>query len=208
MILDLMQSRRSVRKFLPKVPARAVLEKLIEAAITAPSASNKQPWRFLVVTNSTVKARMAEAVSRAVQRVASCIEPQFEAAFRNYGDYFTRFESAPVVIVPLYRPLTLLSSMVGADLSEKDRRNISCMEERSGIVSASLAVENLLLMAHDLGLGASGLTGPLIAQDELCGILKVPAGWDIVALVATGYADEQPTAPARKAVADVTRWIV
>src|SRR5438067_627039 len=117
MILDLMQSRRSIRKFLPKVPKRAVLEKLIEAAITAPSASNKQPWRFLIVTNPGVKARMAEAVARAVERVAHRIEPQFETAFRNYGDYFTRFESAPVVIVPLYRPLALLSSMVGADLS-------------------------------------------------------------------------------------------
>src|SRR5262249_37667152 len=157
---------------------------------------------FLIVTNADVKARMAEAVNRAVQRVASCIESQFEAAFRNYGDYFTRFESAPVVLVPLYRPLALLSSMVGAGLSEKDLRNISSMEEHSGIVSASLAVENLLLMAHSLGLGASGLTGPLIAMDELREILKVPTGWGIVALVATGYADEQPSAPARKAVAD------
>jgi nitroreductase len=208
MILELLQSRRSIRKFLPKVPDRALLEQLIAAAVAAPSASNKQPWRFLVVTNADVKSRMAAAVRAAVERVAARIEPQFESAFRAYGDYFTRFENAPAVIVPLHRPLTLLSNMVDANLSESDRRNVLVMEEQSGIVSASLALENLLLMAHDLGLGASGLTGPLIALDDLRSILSVPAGWGIVALVAVGYPDEQPSAPARRTPAEVTRWIV
>ena len=207
MILNLMQSRRSIRKFLPKIPERSLLEQLIAAAVTAPSASNKQPWRFLIVSNSGIKNRMAEAVRAAVDRVATHIEPQFESAFRAYGDYFTRFESAPVVIVPLYRPLTLLSSMVGTGLSAKDRQNITSMEQQSGIVSTSLAVENLLLMAHDMGLGASGLTGPLIALDELREILSVPTGWGIVALVAVGYPDEQPPAPSRKPSDQVTRWI-
>jgi coenzyme F420-0:L-glutamate ligase/coenzyme F420-1:gamma-L-glutamate ligase len=207
MILEWMQSRRSIRKFLPKMPERAVLEQLIAAAVTAPSASNKQPWRFLVITNPDVKDRMASAVRAAIERVAGCIEPQFAAAFRAYGDYFTRFETAPVIIVPLYRPLTLLSSMVGAGLSAEDQRNVTCMEQQSGIVSVSLAMENILLMAPDLGLGASGLTGPLIAMDALRELLAVPAGWNIVALIAVGFPDEQPIAPARKSSADVTRWI-
>lgn len=207
MILECMQSRRSIRKFLPKLPERALLEQLIAAAVTAPSASNKQPWRFLVITNSDLKDRMASVVRAAVERVAADIEPQFEEAFRAYGDYFTRFETAPVVIVPLYRPLTLLSSMVGPGLSSADRQNITLMEQQSGIVSVSLAIENILLMAHDLGLGASGLTGPLIAMNTLQEMLAVPAGWSIVSLIAVGYPDEQPVAPARKSPVDVTRWI-
>ena len=207
MILECMQSRRSIRKFLPKMPERALLEQLIAAAVTAPSASNKQPWRFLVITNPDLKNRMASAVRAAVERVTAHIEPQFEEAFRAYGDYFTRFETAPVVIVPLYRPLTLLSSMVGAGLSSQDRQDITCMEQQSGIVSVSLAMENILLMAHDVGLGASGLTGPLIAMHALGELLAVPGGWGIVALVAVGYPDERPVAPARKLPADVTRWI-
>ncbi|PWU12357.1 MAG: hypothetical protein C5B50_21620 [Verrucomicrobia bacterium] len=208
MILELLQSRRTIRKFLPTLPERALLEQLIVAATSAPSASNKQPWRFLIVTNPEVKTRMADTIRAAVERVARHIEPQFESPFRAYGDYFTRFENAPVVIVPLYRPLTLLSSMVGAGLSPKDQQNITIMEQHSGLVSVSLAMENLLLMAHDLGLGASGLTGPLIAADDLSRILSIPPGWHIVALVAVGYPAEQPAATARKPVADVTRWII
>jgi len=207
MIIECMQSRRSIRKFLPKMPERALLEQLIAAAVTAPSASNKQPWRFLVITNPDLKNRMASAVRAAVERVAAHIEPQFEQAFRAYGDYFTRFETAPVVIVPLYRPLTLLSSMVGPGLPSADQQNITYMEQQSGVVSVSLAMENILLMAHDVGLGASGLTGPLIATHSLGELLAVPAGWGIVALIAVGYPDEQPIAPTRKLPADVTRWI-
>lgn len=208
MILSLLQSRRSIRKFLPTVPPRAMLEQLIEAAIAAPSASNKQPWRFLVVTNPEVKARMAEVVSDAVHRVAAHVEPSFEDAFRAYGDYFTRFADAPVVIVLLYRPLTLLSSMVDAGLSTSDQENITVMEQHSGIVSASLALQNLLLVAHDSGLGASGLTGPLIASDALRMVLAVPTGWNIAAFAAVGYPDEEPAGPRRKSPAEVTRWIV
>jgi nitroreductase len=208
MILELMQSRRSIRKFLPKLPDRTLVERLIEAAVTAPSASNKQPWRFIIVTDANVKARMAAAVRAAVERVAGHIEPQFQSAFRGYGDYFTRFEDAPVVIVPIYRPLTLLSNMVDENLSAKDQQNIVFMEQQSGVVSTSLAMENLLLMAHELGLGASGLTGPLIARDDLSEILAIPPGWGIVALVAVGYPDEKPAAPARKSPAEVTRWFV
>jgi nitroreductase len=208
MILEFMQSRRSIRKFKPEVPDRALIEELVAAAVTAPSASNKQPWRFVVVTNPAVKQRMADSVRAAVERVAARIEPQFEAAFRDYGDYFTRFESAPVVIAPLFRPLKLLSQMVGPGLSAADRQNIALMELHSGLVSASLAVQNLLLIAHEKGLGASGLTGPLIARDDLRAVLAVPEGWDLVALVALGYPDEHPEAPARRSPAEITRWIV
>ena len=48
MILEMMQKRRSIRRFKPEVPSDADILKLIEAAVAAPSAANKQPWRFLI----------------------------------------------------------------------------------------------------------------------------------------------------------------
>src|SRR5206468_362591 len=63
-------ARRSVRRFKPDMPDRALIEALIEVATTAPSASNKQPWRFLVVTNRAVIERLAAAVREAVDRIA------------------------------------------------------------------------------------------------------------------------------------------
>ena len=60
------------------------------------------------------------------------------------------------------------------------------MEHTSGVVSTALAVENLLLTAHALGLGASGMTGPLLATDQLAELLHVPPSWHFVAVIPVG----------------------
>lgn len=204
---SLLGTRRSVRRFKPEPPPDDLLRTLIEHAVTAPSASNKQPWRFFIVTDRAVIDAMAAAVRAAVETIAAHVSPASEEAFRKYGDYFTRFEEAPVVIVPIHRGHRVLSHLVGDDLDLRLRENITAMERDSGLVGTSLALMNLLLAAHDLGLGASGMTGPLVAVHELAEILGVPASWGIVALVPVGYPDETPRPTARKPVDKVIRWI-
>jgi nitroreductase len=204
---DLMRTRRSVRRFRPDVPARGVIESVLASAVTAPSASNKQPWRFLIVENRDVVGRMAAAVREAVDRIAIAVEPQFEGTFRAYGDYFTRFECAPLVIVALFQPLTLLTTLTGPRLEAEDRRRVTAMERDSGLIGTSLAMQNLLLAAHAAGLGASGMTGPLVAADAIREILCIPKSWQIAALVPIGYPDEEPPPTERKMVDHVTRWV-
>jgi nitroreductase len=63
------------------------------------------------------------------------------------------------------------------------------------------------LMAHALGLGASGMTGPLLAEPALRSILEVPDGWGIVALVPIGWPAEDPASTDRKPVDKVVRWL-
>lgn len=202
-----MQTRRSVRRFRPDMPPRELIDALLASAVTAPSASNKQPWRFLVVQNRGTIEQMAAAVREAVDRIALAIEPEFEGSFRAYGDYFTRFEHAPLVIAPLYRPLTILSNLTGDRIGRADLERIQEMEKHSGLAGTSMAVQNLLLAAHAAGLGASGMTGPLVAENALRQILRVPPSWHLLALVPIGYADEDPTPTARKSVERVSQWI-
>jgi nitroreductase len=204
---DLMRTRRSVRRCRADVPDRALVESILASAVTAPSASNKQPWRFLVVRNRDVIARMAAAVRDAVDRIALAVEPASEASFRAYGDYFTRFEYAPLVIVPIFRPLTMLSNLTGSRLAAGDAARVEAMERDSGLIGTSLALQNLLLAAHAAGLGASGMTGPLVAVDAIRDILRIPPSWHVVALVPMGFADEEPAPTARKTIEHVTQWI-
>lgn len=206
-LLDLLRARRSIRAFTPEAPSRDRIERLVEAAVAAPSASNRQPWRFHVVDDRARIAALAAAVREAVDRIAAHVEPGSEAAFRAYGDYFTRFEAAPVVIAPIVRASPVLSHLVGPALDPGDRESIAAMEHRSALIGASLALENLLLMAHDDGLGASAMTGPLIAEPALRPLLEVPPSWSLLALVPVGFAAEQPAAPERKPAARVTRWL-
>lgn len=204
---DALRTRRTVRRFRPDMPPRALVERCLAAAILAPSASNKQPWRFFVVTARPRIAHMAGAVREAVDRVAAHVEPAWASSFRAYGDYFTRFEAAPVVIACLHRGLQVLSHMVGDRLPAQERSAIAAMERDSGLIGVAMAMENLLLAAHDAGLGASGMTGPLLASGALREILEVPGSWELAALVALGYPDEEPAAPARKGIDKVVRWL-
>ncbi len=87
-IRDLMTSRRSVRRFKTEKPTREAVEELIEMAVTAPSASNKPPWRFFVTEDRGKIDTLAEAVATAVDRIAAHVDPAFADAFRGYGDYF------------------------------------------------------------------------------------------------------------------------
>jgi nitroreductase len=203
----LLSERRSVRRFKPDMPPREVIESLLASAVTAPSASNKQPWRFLVVRRHEVIEQLAAAVRAAVERIARAIDPAFEESFRAYGDYFTRFENAPLTIVPLFRALTVLSNMTTGHLDEDDTNAIRAMERDSGLIGTSLAIENLLLAAHAAGLGASGMTGPLVAVSELRELLHVPPSWGIAALVPVGYPDETPPPTERKSAEKLTQWI-
>jgi nitroreductase len=67
-------------------------------------------------------------------------------------------------------------------------------------LSVAMAVQNLLLAAPTLGLGACVLTAPLAVPEALRGTLEVPPGFDITCLVAVGYPAESPEPPRRKSL--------
>lgn len=197
-----MRTRRTARVFESRHVERTLVEELIELATTAPSASNNQPWRFFVTDQRAVIDELAQAVQESVDQTALLVEPESTAAFRAYGDYFVRFQGAPVVVVPAYRPLSLLSQMVSTP-----QGNIERLEEVSGSASTALAVQNLLLAAHGRGLGATCMTGPLLAAPAIEKLMGIPSGWSMLALVALGYLAEEPKAPARKGLKTVLRWV-
>ncbi|MEZ4370194.1 MAG: nitroreductase family protein [Polyangiaceae bacterium] len=204
---DLLERRRSVRRFKADALTREDIERLLQAAVSAPSASNKQPWRWLVVTNRARLGQLASAVREATEAVQAAIPEQSQAAFAAYGEYFTRFEHAPCVIVPICRGHAVLSQLVDTTLPSELRDAVLHMERHSAVVSTSLGLMNLLLKATDIGIGASAMTGPLVAGGALKELLGVPASWSIVALVAVGYPDEEPKATTRKALQHVVRFI-
>ncbi len=206
-LFSLLRERRSVREFKDEPLPRELLEKVLDAAILAPSASNKQPWRFFVMEGRVKIRALAAEVRREKERIGSHIPADFAPSFLAYGDYFTRFESAPVVIAPAARPLAVLSNLVSDALDEKTRKAISRMEEESGLIGTSLAIGNLLLCAHAIGLGASAMTGPMIARAQVTEAFGVPDGWSVVALVALGYPALVPTKTERKDAKSVTRYV-
>ena len=203
MIFNLIKGRRSIRRYRPDAPAYDLILKLIDAARHAPSATNLQPWLFLVITNKFVKQQMADAVASKLAALSSKEELVGGARLSEFRkDYFLFFQKAPVVIAPIFKPYPLTIKL-GYEKTEGklDRHRLL------GVESTAAAVQNMLLSAQALELGACWLDGPLIAKNELESILMVKPPWELLCLVTIGFPDEQPRPPRRKKLDLVTRFI-
>lgn len=179
---------------------------LVNLAAQSPSASNSQPWRFLIVVNREVIEAMHRAVAQEQQKILAALSGVERENFAEYSCYFLHFIGAPTVIVPIYKPIEILSHYLSGTALQ-DAHGIQYMEHLSGVVSISLAIENLLLSAHEKGLGASCMSGPLIANTALREILSVPARWQIALLIPLGYPDESPEPKPRKGAEQIVKWI-
>ncbi len=207
MILELMQKRRSIRRFKPEVPPDADILKLIEAAVAAPSATNKQPWRFLIAKKKKHFEIIVKAVDKARQTTLSLISSEYRSEFAHYSDHFMNFQYAPVIILPIYRAFPGISALLKEKSPQKEMGFLRTYEHNTALMGVSLAIQNILLMSEAIGLGACCMTGPLIARVEIEKGLRVPKAWQIAALIAVGYPDEAPEPPGRKKLEMVTRWL-
>lgn len=180
-LLETIKTRRSIRRYQPEPVARALVETLLTAAIWAPSAHNRQPARFCVVDTPAQIEKLARAMGAQLRAdlERDGADPAFiEAdAARSYA----KITGAPVVIV-------LCLSMVDMDVYGDARRDQN--EYLMAVQSAALAGENLLLAAHDAGLGACWLCAPLFCPDVVRAALDLPADWQPQALITLGHPAE------------------
>jgi coenzyme F420-0:L-glutamate ligase/coenzyme F420-1:gamma-L-glutamate ligase len=183
----LLQARRSIRRYTPDpVPAEAV-ERLLTAAVWAPSAHNRQPWRFANVMTPAAKVRLAQAMGDSLRadRLADGDPPELVEADVNRSS--ARIVGAPAVIVVC---LTL------ADMDHYPDERRSRAEYLMAVQSVAMAVQNLLLAAHAEGLGACWMCAPLFCADAVRQSLELPADWQPQALVTLGY----PAGPGKPAM--------
>jgi coenzyme F420-0:L-glutamate ligase / coenzyme F420-1:gamma-L-glutamate ligase len=181
-LLELLQSRRSIRSYRPDPVAPALLEQVLTAAAWAPSAHNRQPWRFAIVQDVDRKALLAEEMRarlRADLRADGVPEAAIEA---DVSRSYARITSAPLVIV-------ICLSMVDMDSYPDERR--SRAEYIMAVQSVAMAGQNLLVAAHGAGLGACWLCAPLFCPDTVREALALPADWQPQGLVTLGYPAEE-----------------
>ena len=192
-LLSLIRSRRSIRRFTDRPVSRDDLGSLLEAARWAPSNHNRQPWRFLVLEDRETIQQLAGQVQQGVAERLRALPLTASVYANELIQHATVFSQAPVVIVALHRQPVRLA---GAVLEGVANRALVSGEP----LSVAMAVQNLLLAAHALGLGACVLTAPLLAQDQLARAVPVPGGFDLTCFIALGYPDESPAAPRRKSL--------
>jgi len=191
-LLALLRARRSVRRFHPDPVSEEEEAALVEAASWAPSAGNRQAYRLLLVRSPERIAAMAGAVRAEVERLRGALRPDARADAGAYLDEFLHFAGAPLVVAPIHRGGRDLLAAAGASGPGLHRG------EADALASVAAAMQNLLLCAAAMGLGACWMTGPLVAAPALAAILEVPAGWTLSALIPVGRPAENPAPPPRR----------
>ena len=187
---EVINQRRSIRKFRPDAVNKADILKILHAANWAPSALDLQPWEFLVVSGDK-KNRLAGNYGKIVDNYTKDWDESPDKAFMPRSE-FMQFASiyggAPVVIVVLAEAHT------------------DSKYQKALLESASAAMENMLLAATALGLGGCWMTGPLEDEGYLRSLLSIPDDREIVALSPVGYPAATPK-PRPRLDPDLTRKV-
>lgn len=181
---SLIQGRRSIRRYRAQPIDPAVLEQLLVAAQWAPSAHNRQPWRFCVVTSDATKLALSQQMADQWRRdlLADGADPAFVEKRAAISQ--TRMLSAGALIIAAV-------SMEEMDSYPDEWRNQA--EWTMAVQSVALACQNLLLAAHHAGLGACWMCAPLFVPDLVRTVLALPAAWHPQALITVGYPAEEKT---------------
>lgn len=192
------RSRRSVRHFLHIAIPPEVLERIIETATWAPSAHNRQPWRFVVLKTVEARRRLAEGMGSAFRQDLLTDGRSPEEVEANVERSRQRILSAPAAI------LICLDTSLGDVYPDPARQKA---EYLMGVQSVALAGGSLLLAAHAEGLGGVWVCAPLFARSAARRALELPADWEPQGLILLGYPEKYPDLRPRLPLATVTRYL-
>jgi coenzyme F420-0:L-glutamate ligase/coenzyme F420-1:gamma-L-glutamate ligase len=186
---DFLRSRHSMRRFQPRDVEPDALTRILETATHAPSAHNRQPWRFAVLTTPASKSDLAEAMAADFARdlVADQLSPS-EISQRVERSQ-TRIKEAPVVII------------LCMDESEMDKypdARRQHAETMMAIQSTSLAGLQLLLAVHAEGLSGVWVCAPLFAPGAVRNALSLPETWQPQSMFFIGHPAGTPAQRDRK----------
>ncbi len=208
-LLALLRARRSVRRFADRPVERAHLEPLFEAARTAPSATNRQPWRYNAVLAPSLKQAIVDAVTAKTDALrAELAGSEWLAELSAYGDFFWEpLAAAPAIIVPQYRLFPDAIAQLLARAGRDPAPYALAPRMPSELCGAAAATMNLLNMAHASGLAACWIAGPMLAREAIVQILQIPSPWQPLGAIAVGWpAQEEAPAPPRKSTERIVEW--
>ena len=193
-----LRSRRSVRRFKPYAVPDSMIRNILTTATYAPSAHNRQPWRFVVVTSQDVKSNMADAMAMDFRHDLQQDNIPEEEILARLQKSRSRIISSPVVVV------------LCMDLSEMDDYPDSWRAEAEKIMavqSTANAGLQLLLAAHAEGLGCVWTCAPLFTPGTVKTVFNLPPTWEPQAIFFIGYPAETPMLRERKSIQEISIFL-
>lgn len=190
-VIDAIQKRRSIRKYLPHyIPHELVLE-VLAAAGWAPSAHNSQPWRFIILSDSVLKRELALAMAEVW--TADLAKDNLTVDAEERKERIEKFANAPVLI------LACLTMEGLRKFPDQERQGY---ERDLAMQSLGAGIQNLLLAAYATRLAACWFCAPGFCKDTVRRLLTIPKDIEPQAFVVLGYPAEKPSAPPRKRITE------
>ncbi|CAN5648724.1 nitroreductase family protein [soil metagenome] len=172
-------TRRSVPKVTDERPDSATIRRMLEAGVRAPTHHLTQPWRFIVLAGEALR-EMGDAWAKGAEREGKDPESVRTKPLR-----------APVIVTVIETPKHHL-------------RKVQEIEEHHAV---GAAMQNILLTAHAMGLGAMLRTGPAAHIPEVHDYLKLAEGELVAGYVYVGYPEPGERSQTRRTdAADITEW--
>ncbi len=187
-VFQTIKERRSYRSYLDQPVEEEKLQAILEAGRWAPSVMNLQPWKFFVVKNSDVKAKLKAASQETLQTI-------YEASGWKWVSKISLefMTEAPVIIVVAGDP-----QKTGADQFLPGRG-------QGYAYSCCAAVQNMHLAAHASGLGTLWFT--LYETGKVKEIMNLPAELDVVSMIILGYPVQPEASMKRKPLEEMVMMI-
>jgi nitroreductase len=177
---QVIQTRRSIRNFKPDPVSNEAISEILQAARLAPSGSNIQPWRFVVIRSPEMREKLKAAtifrfVLKAPVVIACCSD-------------FTTLDGRQDRLVELFQAGVFDNVEMDGEYTPPERNQEQLLAYLN--MNVGIAITHMMLKAVDLGLGTCWIGGfdPLKTKE----ILGLDDNLHIVALLPIGYPERIP----------------
>jgi nitroreductase len=178
-LFDILHTTRAMRRLKPDPVPDALVHQILQAATDAPSGGNRQPWRFLVIKDPQIKRQVQRYYQKALDEV---VAPRYRISAPPPGVTREQYDRHIDAVTYLTKHFHEAPVWIVACLEEGDQ-----IPTRWSGASIYPAVQNILLAARTLGLGATLTTRHLLFEDEVEDILGLPPGVHSYAIIPIGY---------------------
>lgn len=194
--MNAIEERRSIRKYRQQSVSREQIEMPVEAARLAPSAKNRQPWKYIVYTGAE-KQKLLKAMETGLEKEEKQHSLLPQSAFGLPDAFHTLdiMRQAPVVLIVMNTNGTSPYEPVDTD---------GRLSEICDSLSIGASIENLLLRATEMGLGTLWIANTCFAYDNLMEVIGEKG--QLIGAIALGYAEEQPLPRPRRNLEEILEY--
>jgi nitroreductase len=186
-VTEAIHTRRSIGKVSEEAPEKEKIEKMLEAARWAPNHHKTEPWHFYVLSGKG-RDRLGKAYGQI--NLEKLTDPSASEREQVMQAGLNKARRSPIVIVVTVEP--------------DDGEKIEAIEE---VAATSCAVQNALLVAHELGLAVKWRTGKPAFHPIMKKAFHVSENGWVLGLLFVGYPDEETKLPRKKDLHEYTTWI-